>query len=88
MAVKVSKKATSIKRVVRTRFKREVRELKQLCEDMSLSLMDYASAQCTDICVLSEDEYEIGSTKSKCNESVQNYFLSEEEYYKYQSSDS
>lgn len=51
---------------------------------MNYKLMTFDEAADDDICILSEDEYEIGFSKSivKLNLPQERYFLTLEDYYK------
>lgn len=57
------------------RFHADVRKLKQKCEDEGILLKTYKDASNDDICVLSNNEYEIGETKSSCDPEHENYFV-------------
>lgn len=78
-----AKKIGSLKCVLKKRFKREVRELRQECESEGLCLLSYTDAEWDDVCILSENEYELGCAKSQCSGDIESYFLSQEEYDAY-----
>lgn len=57
------------------RFHADVRKLKKTCEDKGIVLKTYEDASDDDICVLSNNEYEISETKFSCDPEHENYFV-------------
>lgn len=70
--------------LLKRRFHKDVRDLKERCEINNMILLTYEE---TDvgyyICVLSSHDYEIGSQWTDCSEDNENYFLSPEDYELY-----
>lgn len=66
------------------RFHKDVRKLKKVCNDNNITLLFYDDALDDDVCILSNNEYEIGATKEYVNEYSENYFVHEEDFSKTQ----
>ena len=62
------------------RFHKDVRNAKKVCEEAGVSLMTYDDALNDDICILSLDEYFIGTTKSYVDENIESYFVHESDF--------
>lgn len=73
----------SIKESVLRRFHRELTVLKAECESKCLVLKSYESADETDICVLSINDYALMEPKSNCTSEDESYFMSESDYVEY-----
>ena len=70
----------STSEMIRRRFHADVRGLKRKCEQNNIALFTYYNAKDSDICILSSDEYEIGSGRIDCSPENENYFVSENDY--------
>ena len=62
------------------RFHSDVRKLKKVCRDNNIALLEFDEALNDDVCILSRDEYEVGSTKEYLSNSVENYFVHDLEF--------
>ena len=57
--------------------------LKKLAKQNDWKLKSFNEAEDGYICVLSNCDYEIGSTVESCDESNENYFMSQSDYDEY-----
>ena len=57
------------------RFHSDVRKLKKVCRDNNIALLEFDEALNDDVCILSKDEYEVGSAKEYLSNSLENYFV-------------
>lgn len=76
--------SVSVEGITKRRFHNDVRKLKKQCEQHHWTLLAYEDVEFGYfICVLSEDEYEIGEQCMVCSSETENYFLSPNEYEQY-----
>lgn len=66
------------------RYHKDVRKLKKICSDNNIVLLSYQEASDDNVCILSNDEYEIGATKEYITDHSENYFVHEEDFSKTQ----
>lgn len=66
------------------RFHKDVRELKKVCRDNNITLLEYEEALNDDVCILSQSEYEIGATKEYTSEALECYFVHNSDFNKTQ----
>ena len=74
---------TSFEKTLRMRFHKNVRELKKLAKENGWKLKNFNEAEVGYMCVLSDRDYEIGSTIESCDENNENYFMSQSDYDEY-----
>lgn len=78
------KRRMTTKEYFRRIFTTEVRKLKKYCEENSLTLYSNTDNVPNDaICILSENEYEIGEIPHNCSFECDSYFLSPQDFEKY-----
>lgn len=66
------------------RYHKDVRKLQKVCEDNNIILLYYEDATDDDVCILSNNEYEIGATKEYIIEGSESYFVHEKDFSKTQ----
>lgn len=66
-----------INEVVKRRFHADLRRLEKLCEDNNIILCNYDEANDEMICILSNNEYNLGMTRHDCSSSDESYFVTE-----------
>lgn len=62
------------------RFHRQVKRVKEYCDDQDIEMHDWFNAQNGEQCVLSKDEYEIGAYKEYLTNKNEPYFVSEDHF--------
>lgn len=62
------------------RFHKDVRKLKQVCQDNNITLLEYEDAINDDVCILSQSEYEIGVAKEYTSEGLECYFVHDSDF--------
>lgn len=67
----------------KARFHKSVKELRKFAKENGLRLYSLREAEMGYICVLSENDYEIGDTAESCDENNENYFMTQSDYDKY-----
>ena len=70
------------------RFKLEVRMTKKRCEQLGIILLQNSkhAIPLDYICILSKNEYDIGSLYQECDKTAESYFIPPEEYEMYSES--
>lgn len=66
-----------INEVVRRRFHADLRRLEKLCGDNNIILCNYEEADDDMICILSDNEYNIGMIRHDCYSTNESYFVTE-----------
>ena len=66
------------------RFHSDVRKLKKVCREHNITLLEFDEAINDDVCILSQSEYEIGSTKEYISSSLECYFVHDYNFSKVQ----
>ena len=64
------------------RFHKSVRSVKQWCADNDVVLHSYSEASSDELCVLSQDEYELSSRRGYLDKDNESYFVDEDDYEK------
>lgn len=62
------------------RYHKDVKRVKRWCSDNDVELHTYQEASSDELCVLSQDEYEISARRGYLKEDNESYFVSEEDY--------
>lgn len=72
--------STPSEKVLRSRYREEVRKFKEWCSDHDISYYTYDYAESTYICVMSRDEYLLHEIRRNISEDDECYFLSPTDY--------
>lgn len=62
------------------RFNKQVKRVKKFCEDQDITLHTWDEADGDELCVISTDEYYVGSRRDYLKEDASCYFVAEEFY--------
>ena len=62
--------------LTKRRFHSDVRKLRKLCATNAINLADFDEAEDDWVCIISDNDYEIGALKHDCSPDSENYFVS------------
>lgn len=62
------------------RFHKQIKQLKEYCEEQEIVLHNWNDAEDGEECVASKDEYEIGAYREYIKQDHESYFVKEEDY--------